>query len=78
MIMQNELLETQADLLAEEALHELGNAPLDEPDDYAEQCDYAGCYPWLADVICAHPHENVIHLALHGSDAVEDDSNYTC
>lgn len=78
MDKQNETLETQVDLLAEEALHELGNAPLDEPDDYAEQCNYAGCYPWLADVICAHPHENVIHAALHGGDAAEDDINYTC
>jgi len=27
--------------LVAEALHELGETPLDEPDEYAEQCDYA-------------------------------------
>lgn len=64
MNIQNEALEARADLLAEEALHELGDVPLDEPDDYAMQCDYAGCFPWLADVICAHPHEHPIHPVL--------------
>lgn len=61
-------LDAQADLLVEEALHELGEIPLDEPDDYTMQCDYAGCYPWLADVICAHPHDGVTLSALHGGD----------
>jgi hypothetical protein len=75
MDTQNERLEAQADLLAEEALHELGEAPLDEPDEYAEQCDYAACYPWLADVICAHPHDSTILAALHGSEAAEDDTD---
>ena len=70
--------EAQADLLAEEALNELGATLLDEPDEYAEQCDYAGCYPWLADVICAKPHGALIHSVLHGDDAVEDDTHYSC
>jgi hypothetical protein len=78
MNMHDKMLETQADLLAEEALHALGEAPLDEPDEYAEQCDYAGCYPWLGEVVHAHPHDNAIHTALHGGDATEDDIAFTC
>jgi hypothetical protein len=79
MDTRNEVLTAQADLLAEEALHELGDVPpLDELDEYAEQCDYAGCYPWLADVICAHPHDSAIRCVLHGGDAAEDDSEFSC
>lgn len=74
----NQTLDTQADLLAEEALHELGEIPFDEPDDYSMQCDYAGCYPWLADVICAHPHDSVILAALHGCDAESEDTDFLC
>lgn len=66
-------LEAQADLLAEDALNELGDTPLDEPDEYAEQCDYAGCYPWLAEVICAHPHD---HPVLPGDTAERDQDLY--
>ena len=77
MNIQNETLEARADLLAEEALHELGEITLDEPDDYATQCDYAGCFPWLADVICVHPHDSEILYALHGGDA-EADTNFSC
>lgn len=69
MDKQNEELELQAERLAEEALHELGDVPPDEVDDYATQCDYAGCYPWLSEVICAHPRDNTILPALRGSDA---------
>lgn len=65
-------LDSLADLLVEEALLELGELPLDEPDDYAMQCDYAGCYPWLADVICSHPHDGVILSALYGGDGEMD------
>lgn len=72
MDTQNETLEAQADLLAEEALHELGGAPLGEPDDYDAQCDYAGCYPWLAEVICAHPHDSATPFAWHGGDAADE------
>lgn len=81
MNKHSETLETMADQLAAEALQELGSAPLDELDEldeYAEQCDYAGCYPWLAEVICAHPHDNVINTVLHGEEAAEDDINYSC
>lgn len=67
-------LEEQADLLAEEALNELGDTPLDEPDEYAEQCDYAGCYPWLKDVICAHPHDHPVQ----NSDAAVEDTDFYC
>lgn len=73
-----EIADTQADLLAAEALHELGETPLDEPDEYADQCDYAGCYPWLAEVIRSHPHDNSIHVAQHGGDTVDDDNCFTC
>ena len=76
--MNNDSLEMQADLLADEALHELGEAPLDEPDEYAEQCDYAGCYPWLAEIIHPHPHDSAIHPAMYRSDVAEDFAAYTC
>ncbi|GEM_PF-2650496 len=78
MNTDNGTLETQADQLAAEALNELGAAALDDLDEYAEQCDYAGCYPWLAEVICAHPHDSAINAVLHGEDAGEDDINYSC
>ena len=76
MNSQLETQDMQADRLAEEALNELGDAPFDEPDDYAKQCDYAGCYPWLAEVICAHPHDSAILSALRGSDAGAQDPDY--
>jgi hypothetical protein len=78
MDTKNEALETQADLLAEEALHELGSTPFDEPDEYAEQCNYAGCYPWLAEVICAHPYESVVLFALRKGNAAEKDMDFFC
>lgn len=62
-------LEEQADLLAEEALKELGGTPLDEADEYAAQCDYAGCYPWLKEILHVHPHD---HSILSGDPAVEE------
>lgn len=73
-----EISDTQADLLAAEALHELGEIPLDEADEYADQCDYAGCYPWLAEVIHSHPHDSVANVALHAAGTVDDDGFYTC
>ena len=76
MKMQFETLDMQADRLAEEALHELGDEPFDEPDDYAKQCDYAGCYPWLSEVICAHPHDSAILSALRGGDTVAEDPDF--
>lgn len=75
MSMQFETLEMLADRLAEEALHELGDAPFDEPDDYTRQCDYAGC-PWLSDVICAHPHDSAILSALRGIDPEADEPDF--
>jgi hypothetical protein len=85
MAADNTKLEAQADLLAEEALHELGDTPhelgdtpLDEPDEYAEQCDYAGCYPWLEEVLLAQPHDSPIHLAIHGNDATGQDTDFLC
>lgn len=75
---QNETLEVQADRLTDEALLVLGGGPLDEPDEYAEQCNYAGCYPWLAQAIWAHPHDSTILSTLHSVDAVEADTDYFC
>jgi len=70
------ILEAQADWLAEAALKELGETPLDEPDEYAEQCEYAGCYPWLQDVICAHPYERTIHPVVSDGDSAENPDCY--
>jgi hypothetical protein len=71
MNMQNKILKAQADQLAEEALHELGDTLLDEPDEYAKQCDFAGCYPWLAEVMYAHPHDAVIPPVMYGGDEAD-------
>ncbi|OGU24315.1 MAG: hypothetical protein A2580_06580 [Hydrogenophilales bacterium RIFOXYD1_FULL_62_11] len=73
-----EISDTQADQLAAEALQELGETLLDEPDEYADQCDYAGCYPWLAEVIRSHPHDNALQGALLANGVADDDSFYTC
>lgn len=73
-----EITDTQADLLADEALHELGETLLDEPDEYADQCDFAGCYPWLSEVIRSHPHDNTLQGALLANGVTDDDSFYTC
>lgn len=78
MDTQNETLETQAGLLAEEALHEPGSTPFDEPDEYTEQCNYAGCYPWLAEVICASPHDSVVISGLCSSDGPEEETVFFC
>lgn len=69
---KSETLEIQADRLAEEALHELGDTPFDDPDDYTRQCDYAGCYPWLTEVIHVHPHDNTMRPALLGNETLEE------
>jgi hypothetical protein len=74
----DQTLETQADRLAEEALCERIDTPLDEPDEYAEQCDYAGCYPWLAEVIHAHPYDSARFISSHGMDSTEVDTAFTC
>lgn len=72
MNKQDERLDRQADRLAEEALHELGDVPLDEADDYSRQWDYAGCYPWLPDIIDAHPHDPTLHTTLRGRPAADE------
>jgi hypothetical protein len=78
MDMQNKKLETQADLLAEESLHEHDSTPFDELDDYAKQCNYAGCYPWLPEVICAHPYDSVILSGLWTSERTEEEADFFC
>ena len=55
MIMLSRTRNVQAEMLDEEALHELGEVLSEELDDYARQCDYAGCYPWLNDFIGISP-----------------------
>ncbi|MEQ1663100.1 MAG: hypothetical protein ABL877_10450 [Thiobacillus sp.] len=66
-------LDHQADLLAEAALHELGNTPLDEPDEYAEQCDDADCYPWLGALVCAHPHAYPLASIMRDTSCLDPD-----
>lgn len=78
MEAKNGTLESQADLLAAQALHELGSVPLDEPDEYAEQCNYAGCYPWLAEVIHAHPHDSVTRYVGRNVDTAVEDTDFFC
>lgn len=77
-VESQEIPDAQADLLAEETLHELGETPLDEPDEYADQCNYAGCYPWLADVIRSHPHDTAARGAMHAASPSDDESFFTC
>ncbi|MEW5967906.1 MAG: hypothetical protein AB1720_13075 [Pseudomonadota bacterium] len=52
-----------------------GWLPLDDADDYAEQCDYAGCYPWLADFIGAHPYDPMLRAARDAGTGVDDDAD---
>lgn len=64
MNTRNDVLDAQADSLAEEALHELdlqeiGLDTEEEVDDYAWQCEYAGCYPWLGSATRIHLHDDV-------------------
>jgi hypothetical protein len=56
--------EARADQRVDEALHELGDLPLDEIDEYADQLEYAGCYPWIAAIRLAHPHDPAIQSWL--------------
>jgi hypothetical protein len=78
MDRRDRTLEVQADQLAEEALRELGDIPLDAVDEYAEQCDYAGCYPWLADVICAHLPDSALLNTVQGGDMADDADFFSC
>ena len=59
-------------LLAEDALHDQECALPDEIDEYARQCDFAGCYPWTGEVMCARPHDAVIHSIMRGSAVSEE------
>lgn len=61
-------LDQQADRLAEAALNELGDTLLDEPDEYLEQCHFAGCYPWLGALAIIHPHESLLSVNVSDSD----------
>lgn len=73
MDTQKQTPEAQADQLADEALHQLGETLLDESDEYAEQCDYAGCYPWLKDIIWVPPNE---YLAGYDDASLDDTDGY--
>ena len=72
MDTQKRTPEAQADQLVDEALHQLGDTTLDEPDEYTEQCDYAGCYPWLKDIIWVPPYE----LAGHDDATIDDTDSF--
>jgi len=79
MDTRNDTRDTQADQLVEEALHELGSLPFDDPDDYAEQCNYAGCYPWIGEVIYAHPQDSVMISGLGTRNReTEEDTDFLC
>jgi hypothetical protein len=73
--MRNKTPEERGSLLTEDALHKLGYALSDEADEYAKQCDFAGCYPWLGEVMCARPHDAVIHSIMCGSKITEEGLN---
>lgn len=49
--------------------------PLDDADDYAEQHEYAGCYPWLAEFIGAHPLDPMLRAARDAALALDDDAD---
>jgi hypothetical protein len=66
-------LDHQADLLAEAALHELGDTLLDDPDEYAEQCDDVGGYPWLEALVCAHPHDRPLASITRDTPCLDPD-----
>jgi hypothetical protein len=70
--MQEDTLEAQVDQLADEALQELGVTSIDLPDEYEDQCNYAGCFPWLREVLCAHPHVETMLSASYDSDGPQD------
>lgn len=55
MDIKNQTRKVQVDMPNEEALNEFGEAWTVAPDEYAKQCDYAGCYPWLIDFIGTPP-----------------------
>jgi hypothetical protein len=70
--MHNKDLEERTGLLAEYALHDPGCALPDEIDEYARQCDFAGCYLWPGAVMCARPHDAVIHSIMRDSAVTEE------
>jgi hypothetical protein len=72
--MQKDEMEKVADLLADSALRELGLPPVEPPDEYAEICDYAGCYPWLQECMNAHIEDETAFDALPGI-VMEPDTN---
>lgn len=72
--MEHEAPDDEVDLLVDEALSELGAAALEPPDEYAELCEFAGCYPWLGDVVQAHPHDAAVLASLRG-DVLEPDAS---
>ncbi len=57
-----------ADRLADAALRELGGDPLDPDDEYLGQCEFAGCYPWLATFLHTHPHDAALIVSLNGDE----------
>lgn len=72
--MSPDLFETEADALADSSLRELGADPYDLPNEYDTLCEYAGCYPWLGEMIHQHPHDEALPGFLNG----DEFDLYTC
>lgn len=67
--MQPDPLESEADAMADAALTELGEIPLDLPDEYADLCEYAGCYPWLEEMAFLQRHHDGLSGIAPGDDS---------
>lgn len=68
--MQPDPFESEADAMADAALTELGEIPLDQPDEYADLCEYAGCYPWLGETAFLQRHSEAFS-AVSFSDEID-------
>jgi len=73
MNIENDPLDAEADQIVEAALQELGPDSLIESDACSEPGDYDECDPWLADVICAHPHDSAVLTARYGDNDTSED-----
>lgn len=71
--MTNEISDIEADLLATEALNELGCPLPQASDEYEELINHAGSYPWLQEIVNPHPHDSAILASIRG-DVTELDS----
>ena len=65
--------EAMEDANADPETEDCGWLPLDNADDCIAQCEYAGCYPWLADFIGTHPYDPMLRAARNTGDSIDDD-----